>query len=335
MTLEEISEGAAWFRFLGPDGQVTHEERCRYRFTAWSTLYSSLVRHFPSQQYLFGREVVGIDAQADHYTVTTSAGEVFAGDLVIGADGITSTTRRLLLPEVSYAYSGYLGWRGVVRESELDPAAFNRLYEAITYFTPRLSHILAYPIPDFGRASARERTLNYVWYRNLEAGPELDDVMTDITGELRGLSVAPGHLQARHIANLRGEAESVLPEDLAQMVLATEHPFIQSVVDVEVPKMAFGRMCLIGDAAFAARPHAAAGTAKAAADGWDLAAALDHGSDPVEALQSWEPRALARGSRLVARARQLGTMAQVQGTFQFDDPEILFGLEQPGDSCYP
>ena len=32
--------------------------------------------------------------------------------------------------------------------------------------------------------------------------------------------------------------------------------------------MAFGRICLIGDAAFAVRPHAAAGTAKAAADGW-------------------------------------------------------------------
>ena len=30
--------------------------------------------------------------------------------------------------------------------------------------------------------------------------------------------------------------------------------------------MAFGRVALIGDAAFAARPHAAAGTAKAAED---------------------------------------------------------------------
>ena len=35
-----------------------------------------------------------------------------------------------------------------------------------------------------------------------------------------------------------------------------------------------GRVALIGDAACAARPHAAAGTAKAAADGWALAAAL-------------------------------------------------------------
>ena len=38
--------------------------------------------------------------------------------------------------------------------------------------------------------------------------------------------------------------------------------------------MAFGRVCLIGDAAFAVRPHAAAGTAKAADDGWALAEEL-------------------------------------------------------------
>ena len=42
----------------------------------------------------------------------------------------------------------------------------------------------------------------------------------------------------------------------------------------DAPRMAFGRLCLIGDAAFVARPHAAAGTAKAAEDGWQLARAL-------------------------------------------------------------
>ena len=46
---------------------------------------------------------------------------------------------------------------------------------------------------------------------------------------------------------------------------------MQVVYDIDVPRMALGRVCLIGDAAFAVRPHAAAGTAKAAADGWALA----------------------------------------------------------------
>ena len=64
-------------------------------------------------------------------------------------------------------------------------------------------------------------------------------------------------------------------------------PFVQVVYDIGVPRMAFGRACLLGDAAFAVRPHAAAGTAKAAADGWALAAALTAAGGDV-------PAALAR-----------------------------------------
>jgi hypothetical protein len=54
--------------------------------------------------------------------------------------------------------------------------------------------------------------------------------------------------------------------------------------------MAFGRTCLIGDAAFAVRPHAAAGTAKAAEDGWVLAEELASADGDV-------PRALERVGR--------------------------------------
>jgi 2,6-dihydroxypyridine 3-monooxygenase len=99
--------------------------------------------------------------------------------------------------------------------------------------------------------------------------------------------------------------------------------------------MAFDRVCLIGDAAFAARPHAAAGTAKAAADAWSLSESLrSTAGDIPAALRSWEPGALERGSGLTERARRLGTMAQVEGTFGGGDPFIIFGLDRPGDSCY-
>ncbi len=64
----------------------------------------------------------------------------------------------------------------------------------------------------------------------------------------------------------------------------------ETVRDVAVPRMAFGRVAVMGDAAFAARPHAAAGTAKAAADAWALAAAVAAtGGDVPTALARWEP----------------------------------------------
>jgi 2,6-dihydroxypyridine 3-monooxygenase len=335
LSVESISEQAQWFRFVDRSGTVTHQEPCRYRFTAWTTLFTNLLDNLPPDQYRLGNEVFGIETVGDRVRVVTVDGFSMTADLVVCADGITSSSRRRLLPEVEAIYAGYLGWRGVVRESELDREVFNRLYEAITYSTPALSHILAYPIPGH-RGTSLERVLNYVWYRNLEEGPLLDDVLTDVGGVRRNMSVAPGKLQSRHVEDLKTEARSALPDDLARMVLTTEHPFIQTVVDIEVPRMAFDRVCLIGDAAFAARPHAAAGTAKAAADAWSLSESLrSTGGDVPAALRSWEPGALERGRRLTDRARRLGRMAQVEGTFAGGDPFITFGLDHPGDSCYP
>jgi 2,6-dihydroxypyridine 3-monooxygenase len=68
--------------------------------------------------------------------------------------------------------------------------------------------------------------------------------------------------------------------------------------------MAFGRVCIMGDAAFVARPHCAAGTAKAAEDAWQLGEALtETGNDVVAALKKWEERQLKCGRQPVARAR--------------------------------
>lgn len=61
-------------------------------------------------------------------------------------------------------------------------------------------------------------------------------------------------------------------------------------MDCAVPRMALGRVCLFGDAAFVARPHAA-GTAKAVEEGWQLVQALQATQgDVVQALQRGEPR---------------------------------------------
>jgi 2,6-dihydroxypyridine 3-monooxygenase len=116
------------------------------------------------------------------------------------------------------------------------------------------------------------------------------------------------------------------------VMLGIPEPFIQAVYDIEVPRMAFGRICLIGDAAFAVRPHAAAGTAKAAADGWALARALvaSDGDVPV-ALAAWEQRQLALGRSLLARCRDIGDSSQFTGTFRPGDPRLIFGLHGPGN----
>ena len=111
---------------------------------------------------------------------------------------------------------------------------------------------------------------------------------------------------------------------------AVDRPFLQVVYDVEVSRMAFGRVCLIGDAAWVVRPHAAAGTAKAAADAWTLADALAAHDDVPSALTAWEPGQLALGRQLLERTRRIGARSQVECNWQPGDPELIFGLYGPG-----
>jgi 2,6-dihydroxypyridine 3-monooxygenase len=129
---------------------------------------------------------------------------------------------------------------------------------------------------------------------------------------------------------MRAAATARLPEVIAAVVGAVERPFLQVIYDVEVPRMAFGRVCLIGDAAWVARPHAAAGTAKAAADGWALARAIEAHDDVPSALAAWEIEQLALGRQLLDRTRRIGARSQFDGTWTPGDPELIFGLRAPG-----
>jgi hypothetical protein len=58
-----------------------------------------------------------------------------------------------------------------------------------------------------------------------------------------------------HYAQGRVPAEiGRLPDPLRELVHATAEPFIQVVVDVEVSRMRFGRICLIGVPPYDRRP---------------------------------------------------------------------------------
>jgi 2,6-dihydroxypyridine 3-monooxygenase len=100
--------------------------------------------------------------------------------------------------------------------------------------------------------------------------------------------------------------------------------------------MAFGRSCLIGDAAFALRPHIGAGTARAADDAWQLGNALLHTTGrqiPVR-LKGWEAQQLPAARRAVQRARAAGRSLQFEGSWRVGDPSP-FGLYVAGDSALP
>ena len=193
------------------------------------------------------------------------------------------------------------------------------------------SHILVYPIPNVDGSTRRgDRLVNFVWYRNYAEGSELDDLLTDTHGVRRDLSVPPGALAQHHIDEAHATAQSALPASIARLIAATANPFVQVIRDIEVDRMTFGRTCLLGDAAFAVRPHAAAGTAKAAEDAWALDAHLQQSVDIDDALAAWEPEQLRLGKDLLERTRRIGRRSQLDNTWQPGDPEFIFGLRGPG-----
>jgi 2,6-dihydroxypyridine 3-monooxygenase len=155
--------------------------------------------------------------------------------------------------------------------------------------------------------------------------------MTGRDGIRRAVSLPPGAARDEAVTVMRHTASRELAPPIAEVVTGVAEPFVQVVYDIAVPRMAFGRVCLIGDAAFAVRPHAAAGTAKAAADGWALAAGLTAaGGDVPAALARWERGQLALGQALLARCRDIGDSSQVHGTFRPGDRRLIFGLYEPG-----
>ena len=329
---EDVCSATGWIRYLNRDGSLRHEQRHHYRFSSWNTIYRSLLRLFGAERYLLGHEVVDFGQTGETVGVTLADGSRTGTDLLVCADGLGSAGRAALVPGAAPSYAGYVAWRGTLPERSLSPAARKAFGDAIIYQVLADSHILVYPIPGLdGSLTEGDRLINMVWYVNVAAGEDLDRLMTGRDGVRRAVSLPPGAATDDSVAGMRQTAAQVFAAPIAEVATGVAEPFVQAVYDIDVPLMARGRVCLVGDAAFAVRPHAAAATAKAADDGWSLAEELAAaGGDVPAALAAWQRRQLLVGRQLLARTRAIGDSSQFTGTFRPGDPRLIFGLHEPG-----
>lgn len=333
LDLERVAASARILRYLTRGGDVLLEEEIRYLFTSYGTLYAALLERLEPDRYHLGSECVGLEEGPDRILVRLADGRAPTFDLAVGADGIHSTVRALLLPPIVPSYAGYVGWRGTLAQGDLPALAAAELPGALTYFVAPGTHALSYPIPTPEGPGVHT---NWVWYRNVADGTGLDDLLTDDRGVRHDLSMPPGGVRAEHVAGLRAAAREELPTVFAELVEASPEPFVQVIVDIGVPRMALGRACLVGDAAFALRPHIAAGTAKAAADAHALGEAIAaSGGDVLRALAAWEPDRLRLGRAALHRARRVGDRVQIEAKYRPGDREMAFGLFAPGDQNFP
>lgn len=327
---DEISTKSKYFRLIGEGNEVEFEEPVEWRFTSWGTFYRALLADFGREHYHLGHFLVGFDQDEDEtVSLRFTNGATSVADLVVFADGITSVGRERLLPGKPIEYVGYIGWRGTVPEMELSEETRALLADSLSYTFGDKTHICMYPIPGPDDAvEPGQRLINYVWYRNLPDEADLNEIMTNKAGIRTGVSVHPGGVQDRFIDDMKAAAARELSPAAAELVQKTEQPYIQPIKDFRPEKMAFGRIALIGDGAFVARPHAAAGTAKAANEAWALAEALEAQADGdiTAALIAWEPAQLEVGNALVDRIEYMGRAAQQDNSWSPQDRDLRFGL---------
>jgi len=191
-------------------------------------------------------------------------------DLIIAADGGSSTIRRLLMPEVERKYVGYVAWRGTVPETQLSDEAREVFVEKFPFYHSTGIQILGYLIPGTnGTTESGYRLFNWVWYCNYDEGSEaLEELMTDVNGRRHAITLPVGTMKPDLWSKQKAYASEALPPQYAEAVRKTEQPFIQAVTDVISRRNSFfdGKVLLVGDALAGFRPHAAASTSQAAFD---------------------------------------------------------------------
>ena len=290
-------------------GRELYRRPWGHTMSAWANVYRPLKDRFPAERYHFGKGFTGLVQDAGSVTAFFDDGTTAKGDLLIGADGLRSTVRAQLMPDVQPQYAGYVAWRSIVEENLLPRASREWLGEGYWFVLPKGEMFLSYQVPakDLSRIG---RDWNYVWYRPVTEA-QLADFCTDATGRCHGTGIAPPLIRPDVTAYIKREGHELLPPHLAKLIDVSQ-PFFQAIFDIESPRLTVGRAVLLGDAAFVARPHVGMGVTKGALDALCLSNSLQREKDLNKALVRYERLRSEFGRRCVARARRLGSYIEAR-----------------------
>ena len=276
--------------------------------TSWDVLYQNLRKRVRDEIYRQGCEVTALHAFEDGAIVELADGQALPFDLVVCADGYTSTGRRRLFPDQSLRYAGYIMWRGLLDEQMVSDIA---PYEGVNIFAVSpLGHLIAYLVPGKqGETQPAKRRLNWGWYVNTPQA-DLAQSLTDRNGRTHPTSLPAGSISDERANELRELAREFMPRFVADAIARTERPFIQAIFDLHAPDYRRGNILLLGDASSVVRPHAAAGATKALYSAIALAESLKSQRSVDTALSRWNDEQCREGGRLVALSQRLGQALQ-------------------------
>jgi len=222
--------------------------------------------------------VVAVEDHGDGVRAVLADGSAVEGDVLVGADGIHSVVRRLVLPGAPQpSYTGVLntgGWAAVdLPDTDEQHLVFGR------------RAFFGYVVHD-GVAS---------WFSNVA---RRDDPTR------RGATAVDEVAWLDRLRELHADDPHPVPAILAA---ATGVAGVWPVYDLgELATWHRGRIVLVGDAAHATSPNAGQGASLALEDAAVLARSLRDLPDPEAAFAAFEARRKERAERIVALSRRLG-----------------------------
>ena len=309
---------------LGADGQSLGEMEMPQILTSWSRLYHMLKESFPSERYLQGKTVKSVTQDANSVKVLCEDGNQYEAELLIASDGIRSAVRAQVAPQIQPEYAGYIAWRGVCDEASLSNYTLDTLFNCFGFCLPNGEQMLGYPVAGSGNDTRPgKRRYNFVWYRPASEHEELVSLLTDDDGHHYPAGIPPLKVSWKHIAHMRKVAKEILAPQYAEILEKTSTPFLQAIYDVRSEQIVFGRIALMGDAAFVGRPHVGMGVTKAGDEAMVIAKHIAKLGATPAALNAYGEERLKLGQQVVARAQYLGRYMQAQGSKGSRDNEKL------------
>ena len=229
----------------------------------------------PAERQHHGHRLNAFADRGDRVALQFDGGARAEADLLVGADGIHSTVRRLLLGPEQPEFTGCIAYRGLIPAERL--CRLDLPVEANIWMGPG-KHVVAYYV-------AAGRLFNFV--ANIER-----DRWTRESWTKRG---EPDDLRAAF-----ADWDPLLRAVLAQV----DETFIWGLFDrAPLPRWSVGRVTLLGDACHPMLPYMAQGAAQSLEDGAVLAACLGKEADVPAALRRYEQTRLPRAAQLQAASR--------------------------------
>jgi 2-polyprenyl-6-methoxyphenol hydroxylase-like FAD-dependent oxidoreductase len=124
-------------------------------------------------------------------------------------------------------------------------------------------------------------------------------------------SVPPPLIRRDLIEQMYADAHKIMPPAMLDCVMKMQQPFVTPIYDFTSPRIVFGRVAMVGDAAANPRPHMGFGVAKAGNDAEALAKALRDRDDIDRALEAYNAERQPIGNTIVLHSRKLGTQIGV------------------------